>query len=278
MKTGYLITARLKSTRLKRKILLDIDGETILDKVIRRCLAVKCVDEVILCTSTNAEDAELQNVAIKHNIKFFRGHEDDVLQRLLDAARKENIDRFISITADNPLHSILAAETILDFDNENCFDFIFTKNLPMGVAPYFIRTDALDVSVYMKKASDTEIWGPFVNQPSFFYIGNLSVINNPLPSDLRITCDYEADYNFIKKLYQSLQSVGFPDLHEIISAYKSTPSLFEINKGIIQRMPDKETIAQINSVFNLQIQEGYEYAIGKNIVLRSGTIEKSIRL
>lgn len=277
MKTGYLITARLKSTRLKRKILLDVGQDTILDKVILRCKAVSNVDTVVLCTSTNPQDAELECIAQKHKIVFFRGHEDDVLQRLLDAATIENIDRFLSITADNPFHSISAANQIVAFDNENQFDFIFTQNLPIGMSPYFIRTDALKVAVFMKQQTDTEIWGPFVNQPEFFKIGIINVLNNSLAPGLRITCDYPEDYIFIKELYQNL-NFELPDLQHIIKLYEQKGDIFTLNSGITQRMPDKETLDTINQTFTANILKGLEFASKHHIKLNPGMHLSNITL
>jgi spore coat polysaccharide biosynthesis protein SpsF len=275
MKTGYLITARLKSSRLKRKILLDIDGDCVLDKVIARCKQVKGIDKVILCTSINEQDAELEVYAKKHNIGFYRGSEDDVLKRLLDASRQNGIDRFLSITADNPLHSIKAAHHILEFDNKNQFDYIFTYNLPIGVSPYFIRTDALDVAVYMKKLADTEIWGPFVNRPDFFAIGNLHLSNINLPKNLRITCDYEQDYNFICALYENLNG-NFPDVNEIEEVFESASELFEINAGIVQRMPDAQLLSEINRSFDDNMENGKKYAQQNGFKLFPKLIEETV--
>jgi spore coat polysaccharide biosynthesis protein SpsF len=277
MKTGYLITARLKSTRLKRKILLDIDEETVLDKVIKRCLATKGVDNVILCTSTNAEDEALVEYADKHNIGFFKGSEDDVLKRLLDSARKYKIDRFLSITADNPLHSIKAAESLIAFDNQNNFDFIFTKNLPIGISPYFLRTDALDVAVHMKENTDTEIWGPFINRPDFFKIGNLVFSNIHMPNSLRITCDYDKDYTFILELYKNFQT-PMPDISDIIDLFETNHDIFKINAGIVQRMPDKQTMKQINTSFDLNIEAGIRFANKKQIKISPCLIKKLMKL
>lgn len=277
MKTGYLITARLKSTRLKRKILLDIDGDTVLDKVIKRCKGVDSIDKVILCTSTNQEDAELQHYAEKHDIGFFRGDENDVLKRLLDAARQENIDCFLSITADNPLHSIMVGNQILDFDTDNRFDFIFTQNLPVGIAPYFIKTDALDVVVFMKKDSDTEIWGPYVKQPDFFKIGYLNVENYSVPGNKRITCDYDVDYEMIKSIYRNLSN-DVPDLSDLASLYNSAPDIFEINEGIIQRQLDASVIEKIQNDFKKNRNTATEYSKNKGFKFFPSKIEKSITI
>ncbi len=273
MNTGYLITARLKSSRLKRKILLDIDGETVLDKVIKRCKAVKGAGKVVLCTSTNDQDAELQLYAEKHGIAFFRGSQDDVLQRLLDAAEQENIDRFLSITADNPLHSISIADKILEFDHKNNCDFIFTQNAPVGIAPYFIRTKALYVAVFMKKESDTEIWGPFVEQPDFFKIGYLNVKNYALPASQRITCDYEIDYEMIKAIFDKID-VEMPDLDELKILYKTNKDIFEINSGIVQRELDYATLEKIQTDFNNRRSEGMEYSRKMGFKFSPSTVEE----
>lgn len=277
MKTGYLITARLKSTRLKRKILLDIDGDTVLDKVIKRCKAINNIDRVILCTSTNQEDAELERYAEKHNIGFFRGDENDVLKRLLDAARQEGIDRFLSITADNPLHSILIGNKILDFDENNSCDFIFTQNLPIGIAPYFIKTDAIDVVVFMKKDSDTEIWGPYVKQPDFFKIGYLNVENYAVPANKRITCDYDVDYEMIKTIYQNISN-EIPDLNDLTSLYVTNPEIFNINDGIYQRKLDASTIEKINKEFNKNKISGAEYISKKGFKFFPSILEMNINI
>jgi spore coat polysaccharide biosynthesis protein SpsF len=272
-----LITARLKSTRLKRKILLDIDGDTVLDKVINRCKAVNSVDRVILCTSTNQEDAELERYAEKHNIGFFRGDANDVLKRLLDAARQENIDRFLSITADNPLHSILIGNKILDFDENNNCDFIFTQNLPVGMAPYFIKTDALDVVVFMKKDSDTEIWGPYVKQPDFFKIGYLNVENYAVPANKRITCDYDVDYEMIKAIYNNI-SCDLPDLNDLSLLYVTHPDIFKINEGIIQRQLDTAVIEKIKQDFIKTRDIGTEYIKNKGFKFSPSIVKKSISI
>ena len=121
MKLGYFITARLKSSRLKRKILLPLSGNTVLDHVINRCKETNEIDDVVLCTSTNPQDAELFDYALKHQIKFFAGSEDDVLKRLLDAAKYYGFDAFVSITADNPLHSIFISNQIVEWIKSNAY-------------------------------------------------------------------------------------------------------------------------------------------------------------
>ena len=201
MKMGFFITARLKSTRLKQKILLPLNGKPIIDRVIERAKSVRGIDGVILCTSINPQDSLLYDFALKNGIQFYAGSEDDVLKRLLDAAHYYNYDAFVSITADNPLFSIYTAELISNWYNTESFDFIFSRGLPIGCNPYLIDRQALDIAIFMKNETDTEIWGPFVYQPEFFKIGELIVTNSPFKEEKRLTCDYSEDYKLLQSIY-----------------------------------------------------------------------------
>ena len=154
--------------------MLDLNGKTILDRVIQRAKNLNSIDGVVLCTSTNFQDSELYNYALKNEIEFYAGSENDVLLRLYSAARYFRFDAFLSITADNPLHSTYHSSIIIENVEKEVTDFVFPKGLPLGLVPYYLRTDALDVAVQMKKRTDTQIWGPYVNQPDFFNILNIN--------------------------------------------------------------------------------------------------------
>ena len=134
MNIGFLITARLKSTRLPKKVLLPLNGYTVIERVIKRAKQVVEPDKVVLCTSTDHEDFPLVETAIKNKIYYFNGHPDDVLQRLMDAAKLFGFDFFMGITADNPLFSIEYAKQIKGImQNDSSFDYLFTSNLPIGL-------------------------------------------------------------------------------------------------------------------------------------------------
>ena len=96
MKIGFFITARLKSTRLKHKILLDLNGQPIIQRIIERCKATKDIEGIVLCTSINPEDSILYEYALKNNIEFYPGAEEDVLYRLLNAAEHFGYDAFLT--------------------------------------------------------------------------------------------------------------------------------------------------------------------------------------
>lgn len=257
MKIGYFITARLKSSRLKKKIVLPLNGKTVLDHVISRCQSVSGIDEVVLCTSTNSQDSELYDYALNNRIKFYIGSEDDVLVRLLDAAKYYSIDAFVSITADNPLHSIEVANHMVNWAKKEPIDFMFTSGLPIGLTPYYINTKALEIAVSMKQQSDTEIWGPFVNRPDFFSIGYLNFKHQLFPEETRLTCDYEDDYKLIKSIFNHFPKDYNPSLQEVSKLIKDKSVILN-NTNMVQASVPDSVLNTIKNTFNAAMEVGLE--------------------
>lgn len=277
MKIGFFITARLKSTRLKRKILLDMHGKPVLDRIIERAKKVQGIEGVVLCTSTNKQDSELYDYALKNQIQFYPGSEDDVLKRLLDAAKYYGYDAFVSITADNPLFSIYTSSKFVEMYKAESFDFIYTKGLPVGCGTYFLDVKALEVVDYIKKQSDTEIWGPFINRPDFFNIGMLDV-NNPLDESLRLTLDYPEDYEILKTIYNQFSEDVIPSIFDVVEVLKNNNEILKINSNRKQIALDKEIIDKIDAEFNANKEKAIEYANQINKKLRSNFVKYNIDL
>ena len=65
MKIGFLITARLKSSRLKLKILKPLNGFSVIERIIQRAKKVKECSDIVLCTSKLSQDLPLMRTAKK---------------------------------------------------------------------------------------------------------------------------------------------------------------------------------------------------------------------
>lgn len=278
MKIGFFITARLKSSRLKHKVLLDLNNKSILDRVIERCKEVKGIDGVVLCTSTDPQDSILYRNALENKVEFFAGSENDVLQRLLNAALYFGYDAFLSITADNPLFSIYTSQIAVDWYKKESFDFIFTIGLPIGIGTYFIDTKALQVACHMKKEINTEIWGPFVNRPDFFKIGELIITNSPYNENYRLTCDYPEDYVLIRSLYSNFESNAIPSIHRIFDILRQKPALLKINSKNKQSNLNESIINLINENFSRAKNSGEEFARSINKSLHPEKIKMEFEI
>lgn len=263
MKIGFLITARLKSSRLPLKLLLDLNGKTVFERVIERCKVVSNIDEIILCTSTNPQDKPLVDAALKNNIYYYLGNEADVLQRLSDAAVFFDLDYIINITGENPLFSIYHANMMVNLAKQEKYDFINMKGLPIGCAVYGIRPEALKTVCEVKEEIDTEIWGPLINRPDIFKVKEIEVEEYYQHSEIRITTDYPEDYRFISAIYNEFPPNTIPNLSEVIKILKEKPNLLKINNNRKQAalpvgiMEAIDNFYKKNSERVLEIREKY---------------------
>ncbi len=103
MNIGFLITARLKSQRLKNKVILEIVERPLISHMLDRIKAAQRIDNIVICTSTNSQDDPLEDIARSEGVLCYRGSEDDVLVRLSKAASLYGIEYIISLTADAPI-------------------------------------------------------------------------------------------------------------------------------------------------------------------------------
>ncbi len=101
-KFGIIIQTRIGSTRLFRKILKDFyGGKTLLETVICNLQKVAGA-KIIVDTSVNPNNDELESFLNKRGVAEFRGSEDDVLSRFIGAAEESGIDGVVRICSDNP--------------------------------------------------------------------------------------------------------------------------------------------------------------------------------
>lgn len=254
VKIGFLITARLKSERLPLKIIKDLNGKRVIERIIDRIKAVEDISEIILCTSTNPQDKPLIDIAKDNDIFYFAGEEEDVLKRLYDASNLFGLDYFISITADNPLMDIYYSNMIVNEIKTNKYDFIEVNGLPIGSAPYGMRVKAAKTVCKIKKIKDTEIWG-YLIQPEIFMIKSITATGKLNRPNLRFTLDYDEDYEFIRTLYNKIHFNNVINLYDVIDFLDENPELIEINSKCVQRDLDEEVKREINDEYQKNLKK-----------------------
>lgn len=250
MKIGFLITARLKSTRLPLKLLLDLNGKTVIERVIERCKQVRDITEIVLCTSTNPQDKPLVDIAKYNDIYYYLGSELDVLQRLSDTAEFYGFDYVINITGENPLFSIYHANLVVDQAKRKKNDFIHIDGLPIGCAVYGLRSEALKTVCEIKKEIDTEIWGPLINRSDVFDVHKIVVDNSFKRDSLRITTDYIEDYRFIENIYSHFNPLIVPSYQQVIDVLTEYPELENIHRHRNQLTLDEDVVQRIENFFS----------------------------
>ncbi len=255
MKIGFLITARLKSERIPLKIIKDLNGKTVIERLIDRIKEIKDITDIVLCTSTNFQDKPLVDIAQKNNIYYFNGDEEDVLKRLLDAAKFFGLDYFLGITADNPLITIRYSNLIVNEIKINKYDFIKLKGLPLGFATYGMKVKALEVVCKIKSIIDTEIWGYLINRPEIFDIKTIKIADKLNRPELRLTLDYEEDYELIRNIYYNIPFKKVLNLYDVIDYLDKNPEIAKINQKCIQLDLDEKVKEDIDKHYKENLGE-----------------------
>ncbi len=248
MKTAILLTARLKSTRFPMKAIKLIKGRPMICHLLDRLKLATRADEIIICTSPNEQDDPLVKIAREEDVKFFRGHPDDVLLRLTNAAQENNVDIVINCTADNPFVEPLYIDQLIDFHIAAGNDYSNTEGLPFGTFSYAVSSSAMVKACKVKDEIDTEVWGGYFTDTGLFKWDTLKVQDNAVRRpELRLTVDYPEDFALIEKIFDQLYKKNkIFSLNEIVSLCDSDPTLEKINMNVSQ-IPGKPIRIKIKS-------------------------------
>lgn len=233
MNIGFLITARMKSTRLPQKLTLTVENREFIRWMIDRVKLSKKISKIILCTSVNLQDDVLEEIATEENVLAFRGHEDDVLQRLFEASKKYNLDYALNITADCPLVSYEYIDKIVEKYEETGADFIRSLDLPHGFFSYGLKIEALKKACEIKKGTNTEVWGRYFTDTGMFHVVDLKIPDTLQRPNYRLTLDYPEDYEFFKHVYNHFGTdTCKKPTKDIIDFLDQNPQVVEINKDM----------------------------------------------
>jgi len=235
VKSGFLITARLKSTRLPRKLLLPVAGKPLIAYMIDRIRAIADIDTIVICTSTNPEDDDLEQLAAELDVACFRGHEEDVLRRLYDAATEHGLDVALNVTADCPLIDPGYAERVLAHARETGADLTRAFQLPHGAFCYALRTSAMARIIEAKDSETTEAWGPYFTDVGGFQVSDIEVDPEDCRPEFRLTVDYPEDLALITAIIEALHRDDKPfDTTEMIRFLDEHPELVALNQARVQ--------------------------------------------
>jgi len=232
MKTSFLITARLKSTRLPKKVIKTMHGKPMIIHMLDRLKLAKELDEIIICTSEDPQDDPLEIIAQQEGVKCFRGDPVDVVARLYGAAKYYQTDYILNITADCPFVDPFYIDKIVECYKKTGADLIRAWDLPHGVFSYGVKPDALQKVINIKDSSDTEVWYNYFSDTTYFNVIDLDISNKFYKRPgLRMTIDYPEDWQFLKVIFDALYKDGNVfTLNEILSFIDDNPEVVDINR------------------------------------------------
>jgi len=229
-----IIQARMGSTRFPNKVLMEIAGRPMLWHVVNRVRQAKLLGEVIVATSWESSDDVIATFCEQEGILYFRGSEEDVLDRYYQAAKWIGADVIARITADCPLIDSQIIDRVIEHYLNGDFDYASNTHPPT-------YPDGIDVEVFSFNAlekdweearwlSEREHVTPYIwKNPDKFKLSNVE--NDEDLSSLRWSVDEPQDLEFMRAVYNRLDTESF-GMADLLNLLKKCPELMDINAGI----------------------------------------------
>lgn len=248
-KIDVIVEVRTNSKRLPGKVLKKICKKTILELMIERLKRIKFAKDIIVATTELKTDDKIVAIARKLNIKFFRGSTNDVLGRVLSAAKKFKTDIIVEITGDTPLVDPDISDSIIKFflDNSHKFDYVsndlgihnkkykMTSSLGLSTKVFFTKLLS-EINLKTSNSMDREhVANYIVKNNKKYRLHNYKVNKKVSRPDLRFTLDYKEDLLVIKKIYQEFYfAKPCFSTHDIINFLDKNPYIKNLNKKCVQ--------------------------------------------
>lgn len=229
MKVVAVIQARMGSTRLRGKTLMQMSKHTLLDTVINSVKQNSFIDKVIVATSNNVEDNLIEEHCKKNNISFIRGDSEDVLSRFITVAKSLNPhDTIIRVTADNPLNNKKATKKLFEKHKDEKNDYTYVDGLS-HIAYEFINAGTLSKleNCAELENSDKEHVTMYIRRnEKLFKNGSMSPDSlhlNPV-LDKMLTVDNENDYKRFQVMKKDIDldsEIDFETVYEWLKKHNS---------------------------------------------------------
>ena len=230
-----IIQARMGSERLPGKSLADVAGKPLLERVVQRVKASTLVDRVIVATTTAAEDDPLADLAGRLEVPCFRGHRDDVLDRVYHAARNHGAEHVVRVTGDCPLIDPGVMDRVIQAYLAGTHDYV--SNTIRYTYP-----DGLDVEVCSFPALERawkEAHLPSEREHVTSYIrtsGHFRTSNVEGPEDLsrfKLSVDTPEDLHLARSIYEALGDKEPFDLKDVMTLLGGRPDLVSVNAASV---------------------------------------------
>ncbi|MEM7457513.1 MAG: glycosyltransferase family protein [Planctomycetota bacterium] len=239
MKTVAIIQARMGSSRLPGKVMAEIYGQTMLERVVGRVAIAKQINDVVVATTDKPDDDAIESLCRTKGWRIFRGEENDVLSRFLGAAGQSGAAKIVRITADCPLidpHLIDIAVESLDPERLDYVSNVWPKRtFPRGLdVEAFTLETLVRADLQAKTPAHREhVTSQVYSRPDRFRIGGMEYpVNN---SDLRWTVDTPDDLKLIRTIYGYFEGRRF-QTSDIVRACREHPAWQMINHHVQQKV------------------------------------------
>jgi spore coat polysaccharide biosynthesis protein SpsF len=238
-----IVQARMGSRRLPGKMLADIGGSTMLERVVARLRRARTLDQVAVATTRDPDDDALAGLCEERGVACWRGSTRDVLDRFHEAAHAFGAGVVVRITGDCPLidphlvdetvRAFLVAEPPVHFA---CNRLPWERTYPIGMDTEVCSLEALGAAWReADQPHQREHVMPFLYEhPDRFRILHVRS-DDPALGKLRWTVDEEADLAFVREVYARFDGRDDFTWTDILQLVRNTPELADLNADVVHK-------------------------------------------
>lgn len=240
---GIVIQARTGSSRLPNKMILPFyKNQCILEILLNRLRSFIPIDLIVVATTTSTNDDAIVEICTRNGNLYYRGSENDVLQRFVNAAEYYGFDKIIRICADNPFLDMGALRALIQefsISEDDYLSYSTSCGLPTIKTHYGFWAEAVRLSALKKIASLTQenlfhehVTNYIYTHPELFNIHYITIpLSIETKSQIRLTLDTIEDFEIQKDIFSLLMekksSFSIEDVTSLLDAY---PAYYGIMK------------------------------------------------
>ena len=238
-----IIQARMGSSRLPGKVLLDIGGKPMLYRVVLRARRAQTLGRVLVATTREASDDPVAAYCQSQGFPFFRGDPHDVLDRYYQAASRFNAQTVVRLTADCPLIDPQEIDrTVRAFQETGGVDFAANRLPPpwQRTTPIGMDTEVVSFSALKKAWREADQKHQREHVMPYFYeeAGRFNILvadHDPDLGHLRLTVDTPEDLSLARKIYAFFDNQDQFSLQEVVDLLAQHPEWQAINAGVTHK-------------------------------------------
>lgn len=236
--TIAIVQARMGSSRLPGKVLMDLAGESTLSRVVGRLRRAKLLDNIVVATSDSYSDEAVVAECKRLNVLTYRGSQTDVLDRYYQAALAFGVGAVVRITSDCPLiDPDLVDDTVKKFKDQRC-DYAsnaIQRTYPRGLDVEVFTIAALKSAWQnAKQPYEREHVTPyFYEHPEHFRL--VSLVGTSDYSQYRWTLDTPEDLQLLRAIYDRLRDQDHFTWQDVVALMQHEPQLADLNCKVRQK-------------------------------------------
>ena len=212
-----------------------------LQLLIERLQRARTLDDIAVAAPVSRDNDHIEDLCLRLGIGIYRGSEEDVLDRVVGAARAFNADIIVEITADCPLMDPGLVDAVVGDFMMGGADFV--ANLPEYTTPrgtdvrVFTTEQLEEINRISSDLADHEhVSLHFWEHPEKYRLRNTRFDFPRYVADLRLTVDTEEDFELIRRIFEALYP-GNPDFSfaDVLEVLRNHPDWIELNRSVRQK-------------------------------------------